>query len=170
MHQPRWLVDSSAIRARSAIAFAALLLLGGCATQSLDLQGHRGARGLAPENTLAAFERALDVGVTTLELDIGLTKDKVVVVYHDRTLNPDITRDANGAFLAARGAALASLTFAELQQYDVGRVNVASNYGKPFATQTARDSERIPALTQVFELTNKRDAARVRFNIETKLS
>ncbi|MGL5003620.1 MAG: glycerophosphodiester phosphodiesterase family protein, partial [Casimicrobium sp.] len=46
----------------------------------------------------------------------------------------------------------------------------ASNYGKPFATQTARDSERIPALTQVFELTNKRDAARVRFNIETKLS
>jgi glycerophosphoryl diester phosphodiesterase len=153
-----------------AIATLLMLLLGGCATQSFDLQGHRGARGLAPENTLAAFERALDVGVTTLEFDIGLTKDGVVVIYHDRTLNPDITRDANGVFLAARGATIASLTFGELQQCDVGRVNVSSNYGKPFATQLPRDGERIPGLAQLFELTNKRRATHVRFNIETKLS
>ncbi len=147
-----------------------VVLLSGCATQQFDLQGHRGARGLAPENTLAAFERALDLGVTTLELDIGLTKDKVVVVYHDRTLNPDITRDASGVFLTARGPAIASLSFAELQQYDVGRVNVASNYGKPFATQIPRDGERIPALAQLFKLVDSRGASRVRFNIETKLS
>ncbi len=149
---------------------ALLLMLTGCATSSFDLQGHRGARGLAPENTLAAFERALELGVTTLELDIGLTKDNVVVIYHDRTLNPDITRDATGKFLPQRGNAIASLTFAQLQQFDVGRINVESAYGKPFATQSARDGERIAALRSLFELVQKRNAGNVRFNIETKLS
>ncbi|MGI9611198.1 MAG: glycerophosphodiester phosphodiesterase family protein, partial [Acidimicrobiia bacterium] len=50
---------------------------------SFDLQGHRGARGLKPENTLPAFEAALDVGVDTLEMDLHLTSDGVVVVWHD---------------------------------------------------------------------------------------
>jgi glycerophosphoryl diester phosphodiesterase len=170
MHKLRWRASVGTALAAKVVAFIALWLVGGCATQTFDLQGHRGARGLAPENTLAAFERALDVGVTTLELDIGLTRDKVVIVYHDRTLNADITRDASGAFLPARGAVIASLSFAELQQYDVGRVNVTSNYGKTFASQTPRDGERIPALARVFELANKRGSNQVRFNIETKLS
>jgi glycerophosphoryl diester phosphodiesterase len=170
MHKPPSLVSTSLLRPNYSAAIAALLLLGGCATQSFDLQGHRGARGLAPENTLAAFERALDVGVTTLEMDIGVTKDGVVVVYHDRTLNPDITRDASGAFLAMRGAEIASLTLAELQRFDVGRLNVNSNYGKPFSSQSPRDGERIPTLASIFALANKRSANNVRFNIETKLS
>jgi glycerophosphoryl diester phosphodiesterase len=170
MHKPPSLVSTSLLRPNYIAAIAALLLLGGCATQSFDLQGHRGARGLAPENTLAAFERALDVGVTTLEMDIGVTKDGVVVVYHDRTLNPDITRDATGAFLTVRGAEVASLTLVELQRFDVGRLNVSSNYGKPFAGQSTRDGERVPTLASVFALANKRGANNVRFNIETKLS
>ena len=62
-----------------------------CAASAFDLQGHRGARGLAPENTLPAFERALQLGVTTLELDIAVTKDGVAVIHHDQTLNPDLT-------------------------------------------------------------------------------
>jgi glycerophosphoryl diester phosphodiesterase len=164
------LVSSKQLHSFRVAALAVLLLLGGCATPSFDLQGHRGARGLVPENTLAAFERALDVGVTTLEMDIGVTKDGVVVVYHDRTLNPDITRDATGAFLAMRGAEIASLALSELQRFDVGRLNVSSNYGKPFATQTPRDGERIPTLASVFALADKRGAKKVRFNIETKLS
>jgi glycerophosphoryl diester phosphodiesterase len=170
MHNQPSLANSKPINAFRAMAIAALVLLSGCATQTFDLQGHRGARGLAPENTLAAFERALDVGVATLEMDIGLTKDGVVVVYHDRTLNPDITRDASGAFLTLRGAEIASLTLAELQRFDVGRIDVNSNYGKPFASQSPRDGERIPTLASVFALANKRDAANIRFNIETKLS
>ena len=56
---------------------------------AFDLQGHRGARGLAPENTLPAFARALSIGVTTLELDVGVTRDGVVVVAHDPALNPE---------------------------------------------------------------------------------
>jgi glycerophosphoryl diester phosphodiesterase len=56
---------------------------------ALDLQGHRGARGLAPENTLFAFATALSIGVTTLEIDLGVSRDGEVVVAHDPTLNPD---------------------------------------------------------------------------------
>ena len=58
------------------------------AVSALDLQGHRGARGLAPENTLAAFAWALAIGVTTLEMDAAVTKDGIVVVSHDPALNP----------------------------------------------------------------------------------
>jgi len=73
------------------ILFMLIGLLGGPA-QAFDSQGHRGVRGLAPENTLPAFDTALRIGVTTLELDLAMTKDDVLVVSHDRRLNPDHTR------------------------------------------------------------------------------
>lgn len=135
---------------------------------AFDLQGHRGARGLAPENALPAFERALDLGVDTLELDIGLTADGVVVVHHDPALNPAITRTAEGQWLPARGPLLRSLTFAQLQAYDVGRIDPAASYARTFSVQQARDGTRIPSLAQVFALVKARGAP-VRFNIETKL-
>ncbi|MET3390395.1 glycerophosphoryl diester phosphodiesterase [Variovorax sp. 1140] len=157
---------------------ASVLVLAGCtaimptATQHFDLEAHRGGRGLAPENTLAAFSNAVDMGVTTLELDIGLTSDGVVVISHDTSLNPDHTRDANGAWLAPRsGAPIRTLTLAQLQTYDVGRINPASNYGKQFALQIPRDGERIPTLASLFAQVQARgaEAATVRFNIETKI-
>ena len=67
---------------------AFVCLLSSLAAHGFDIQGHRGARGLAPENTLAAFGRALAIGVTTLELDIGLTSDGVAVIAHDPYLAP----------------------------------------------------------------------------------
>jgi glycerophosphoryl diester phosphodiesterase len=137
---------------------------------AFDLQGHRGARGLAPENTLPAFATALALGVTTLELDTGITKDGVVVIAHDPALNPDITRDADGRWLGARGPAIFSLTHAELQRYDVGRIRLDSNYAKSFPGQTAVDGTRIPRLADLFALVRKSGNAQVRFNIETKLS
>jgi glycerophosphoryl diester phosphodiesterase len=85
------------------------------AAGAFDLQGHRGARGLAPENTLPAFATALSIGVTTLELDLAMTSDGALVVSHDRRLNPDHTRGADGAFLAAEGPAIRSLTLAQLR-------------------------------------------------------
>ena len=66
----------------------------------LDLQGHRGARGLAPENTLAAFARALSLGVTTLEMDLAMSRDGAVVVAHDPRLNPDLARGPDGRWIA----------------------------------------------------------------------
>jgi glycerophosphoryl diester phosphodiesterase len=137
--------------------------------RGFDLQAHRGGRALAPENTLAAFDNAMEMGVTTLELDIGLTADGVVVISHDTVLNPEHTRDANGAFLTAKGPAIRALTLAQLQAYDVGRIDPASNYGKQFALQVPRDGERIPTLAALFERVRARGAAQLRFNIETKL-
>src|SRR5688572_24541331 len=96
-----------------------VLSLAACAAR-FDVQGHRGARGLAPENTLPAFERALALGVDTLELDVGVTRDGVVVVGHDPSLNPDIVRGPDGAWLERRPA-INSLSFEELLRFDVGR-------------------------------------------------
>src|SRR6476646_8394088 len=104
------------------IAGFALCLALAAPAHAFDLQGHRGARGLAPENTLESFALALSIGVTTLELDLAMTKDDVLVVSHDRRLNPDHTRGPDGAFLSKEGPAIRSLTLAEVQQYDVGRL------------------------------------------------
>jgi glycerophosphoryl diester phosphodiesterase len=154
---------------KSAITLTAVALLGGCATR-FDLQAHRGGRGLMPENTLAAFSNALEIGVTTLELDVGITKDGVVVVSHDRYLNADITRDAQGKHLPERGPTITSLTLADLQRYDVGRLKPDSTYAKAFSQQKPVDGERIPQLKALFDLVEKRGARDVRFNIETKIS
>jgi glycerophosphoryl diester phosphodiesterase len=140
------------------------------AAQALDIQGHRGARGLAPENTLPAFARALSLGVSTLEMDCAITRDGVVVVSHNPALNPEITRGADGRFLEHTGRAIWSLSYAELQRYDVGRLNPARVYAKRWPEQRAVDGTRIPRLADVFALVNKSGNETVRFNIETKIS
>jgi len=150
---------------------AVLASIAGCSTtRTFDLQGHRGARGLAPENTLVAFERALAIGVTTLELDTGITKDGVVVITHDPTLNPAITRDAEGRWITAPGPAIGSLTLTELQRYDVGRLKPGTAYAGDFPEQKAADGTRIPTLAALFERVKAIGDGRVRFNIETKLT
>ncbi len=139
-----------------------------CSTH-FDLQGHRGARGLLPENTLPAYEQALRIGVTTLELDVGVSSDGVVVISHDRALNPEITRDASGQWLGAP-VLVNSLTLKQLQSYDVGRINPASAYATRFASQVPRDGTRMPALQELFERMKATQADAVHFNIETKIS
>ncbi|MEJ8811235.1 glycerophosphodiester phosphodiesterase [Variovorax ureilyticus] len=158
-----------------AALFAAAVLVAGCAAptpasrQAIDLQAHRGGRALMPENTLAAFSNAIGMGVNTLELDIGLTADDVVVISHDTALNPDHTRNAQGNFLPSKGPAIRALTLAQLQAYDVGRLDPGSNYGKQFSKQLVRDGERIPTLASLFERVRVAGADQVRFNIETKV-
>src|SRR5882672_3822539 len=138
--------------------------------QAFDLQGHRGARGLSPENTLEAFARALSIGVTTLELDLAMTKDDVLVISHDRSLNPDHTRGSDGQFLIAQGPAIRSLTLAEVQRYDVGRLKPGSAYAASLPEQRPADGARIPALTELFDLVRRLGADHVRFNVETKIT
>ncbi len=157
-------------RLRTLLCAFGLLALTGCSTLAFDAQGHRGARGLAPENTLPAFERALDIGVHTLELDVGVTADGVVVVGHDPALNPAITRDATGRWLAAKGPTIRSLTLAQLQAYDVGRINPDTPYAKTFSTQVPRDGTRMPTLASLFAFVKERGIHDVRFNIETKIN
>jgi glycerophosphoryl diester phosphodiesterase len=147
----------------------AAIALGGCATP-FDLQGHRGARGLAPENTLPAFAKALEVGVATLELDTGVTRDGIVVVAHDSVLNPDIARGPEGKWIAKKGPAIRDETYESLARYDVGRLKPESNYAKRYPMQVAVDGTRIPRLAEVFALAEKAGNRGVRFNIETKLT
>jgi glycerophosphoryl diester phosphodiesterase len=137
---------------------------------AFDLQGHRGARGLAPENTLEAFALAMSIGVTTLELDLAMTKDDVLVISHDRSLNPDHTRGPDGQFLDKQGPAIRSLTLAEVRRYDVGRLKPGSSYAASLPDQRPADGARIPALTELFELVTRMGADQVRFNIETKIT
>lgn len=137
---------------------------------AFDIEGHRGARGLAPENTLPAFAAALSIGVTTLELDVNATRDDVLVVSHDRRLNPHHTRDAAGRFLESAGPAIRSLTLEELARYDVGALKPATPYAAEFRDQVPAPGTRIPTLAEVIALVRKSGNERVRFNIETKLS
>lgn len=157
------------MRVLMGVVCGACLLISSSAL-AFDLIGHRGARGLAPENTLPAFARALSLGVTILELDTAITKDGVVVISHDPALNPNITRDKNGKWLEKTGPVIHSLNFDELQQYDVGRLKPDTKYAKSFPEQKAVDGTRIPKLTDLFALLKKSGNDRVRFNIELKVS
>ena len=155
-------------RATLLIGLASLLMTS--SVFSLDIQGHRGARGLSPENTLPAFSRALEIGVTTLELDCGVTQDGVVVVSHDPALNPDFTRDTRAQWLDQAGPSIWNLTYDELQRYDVGRLKPGTAYAQRFPRQRAVDGTSIPRLEDVFALVQRSGNVSVRFNIETKIS
>jgi glycerophosphoryl diester phosphodiesterase len=129
----------------------------------IELQGHRGARGLFPENTMAGFAGALAIGVDTLELDVGMTADGVVMVTHDARLNPDITRTRNGPWLAAAGPAIHSLRAADLADYDVGRIRPGTAYAARYPDQAPCDGAGIPALADVLRIDPQ-----VTFNVELK--
>jgi glycerophosphoryl diester phosphodiesterase len=138
--------------------------------QGFDLQGHRGARGLMPENTLPGFAKALSIGVTTLELDLAVTRDFEVVVIHNPRFEPDIARDANGAWLQQSGPSIHSMTLTTVKTYDVGRLNPASKYARRYPDQQPVDGSSVPTLGEVFELVNKSANQLVRFNIEVKIN
>ena len=135
----------------------------------VEIHGHRGARGLWPENTLPAFERALALGVDAVELDVGLTRDGVPVVHHDRRLDPDHTRDRSGAWLAPPGPLLRTLDLEALAAFDVGRAAPGGETAKRFPRQAPCDGARVPALGEVLALAQRAGGRRFRFNIEIKL-
>ncbi|MGR3810037.1 glycerophosphodiester phosphodiesterase family protein [Jiulongibacter sp. NS-SX5] len=86
-----------------------------------EIQGHRGCRGLMPENTIEAFKKAIDLGVHTLELDVVISKDKKVVVSHEPYFNPDISTDPDGIYVSKETQNnLYELEYKEIKKYDVG--------------------------------------------------
>ncbi|MDE2007071.1 MAG: glycerophosphodiester phosphodiesterase [Rhodospirillales bacterium] len=116
------------------------------------LIGHRGARGLFPENTLEGFAAALALGIDGIELDVGLTADDVAMVSHDPRLNPDIARGPDGGWIAAPGPAIRALSAAELARHDVGRLRPGSALAAAFPTQRPIDGARIPRLDAALAL------------------
>jgi len=125
-----------------------------------DIQGHRGARGLAPENTMAAFGKAIDLGVTTLELDVVMTRDGVFAVHHDLQLNPKLCTSPGGE--SVRRRPLAELDFRDISGLDCG----SRRPGK-FPEQTLSPGEQIPRLEEVLDLAIEAPYP-VRLSIEIK--
>ncbi len=117
-----------------------------------DLIGHRGARSLFPENTIAGFRAALAAGVSQFEIDVAMTGDGVAVLSHDPRLAPDLTRGPDGAWLETAGPAIWHLRFADLAGYDVGRLRPNSRTRRRFCRQVAADGATIPSLDQVLRL------------------
>ncbi|MCC7382041.1 MAG: glycerophosphodiester phosphodiesterase [Deltaproteobacteria bacterium] len=132
----------------------------------IEVQGHRGARAILPENTLPAFEYALKVGVDVLELDLAVTKDDRLVVSHDPILNPVLCLGPDGK-APAEEVVIRAITLAELKRYDCGTLR-----NPRFPGQTPQPGARVPTLEEVFDLLlrSKHEAAkRARLNLETKL-
>ena len=129
-----------------------------------EVQGHRGARGMFPENTLHGFRAAATLGVRTMELDVGTTRDGAVVVHHDPALNPDTTRDGAGRWLDDTGPLLRDLTLAQLREYDVGRLRPGTAYAEAYHGQVPQNFARVPTLDEVLALDPT-----LRWNIELKV-
>ncbi len=117
-------------------------------TMNFEIQGHRGCRGLMPENTIPAFKKAIDLGVQTLELDVVISQDKQVVVSHDPFFNPDCTIDPQGNQVTKKTSGnLYLLDYQEIKKYNVGAGNKnfpeqqkLSTY-KPLLSDMIRESE-----------------------------
>jgi glycerophosphoryl diester phosphodiesterase len=153
----------------AAIILAAISIVIAGKSMAFDLEAHRGGRALLPENTLPAFANVLSLGVDTLELDVGVTADGEVIISHERGLNPDLARDASGAYVAPPGTPFVKLRLDEVRTHDVGRIRPDSSYAKQFADQRAVPGTRIPTLRELFALVHKSGNTRVRLNIETKI-
>jgi glycerophosphoryl diester phosphodiesterase len=134
-----------------------------CASQAgiqLDVQGHRGARGLMPENSIPAFREALRLGVPTLELDLQVTQDRKLVVYHDPRLNRKLCVRDDGRRLS--NVSIETLRYDELANVDCGRI-----VDPRFPEQQTIAGTRIPRLEDVLKLARDADYP-VRLSIEMK--
>lgn len=149
------------------LLFAALL----CCAPALQagtiaVHGHRGSRGTVPENTLPAFEAALLAEADVLEMDLGVTKDGVVVVSHEPKVTPERCLGPDGKKLE-QAVPIRSLTLAELKQYDCGTL-----LNPKFPQQLPVPGERMPTLDEVFTMVKASGyeaAPKAEFNIETKI-
>lgn len=138
---------------------------------SIDIQGHRGARGLAPENTLAGFRSAINLGVTTIELDIGVTKDGIPIIFHDTAINPQLCLQLDGQpiFLDSlgHGPFIKDLTLAEIKSFDCGTLNPdLSRFPEP--PRVNIPGEKIPTLQELFDLLIEYPEKDIWCNIELK--
>jgi len=133
--------------------------------------GHRGAAGLAPENTLAAFRKALDLGVDGLETDVLLTADGKIVLHHDFSLNPAIARAPGGEWTSGSSELLIKdLSLAQVKTYDVGRLKPNTRYAGRYPDQQPADGQRIPTLRELLGLLKARNDTKTMLLIEIKTS
>lgn len=136
---------------------------------AVQIYAHRGGRGLSPENTLPAYQTSLGIGVDYVDMDINMTKDGTLVVQHDRSLNPAITKGSNGQFINPKQKIwVKDLTFQQLEQYTVGEIDPKSYYHALFPYQHSVPNTHIPTLVQVIHYIKSTAGKNVGFQIEIK--
>ena len=118
---------------------------------------HKGGAGLKPENTLAAFAHARDMGGDGAELDVQLSRDGEVVVFHDFRLKPEICRAPDGHWIRKPTPRVKDLLLSELKRYDVGRLEPNTDYARSFPSLEPVDGERIPTLGEVIATVRERE-------------
>ena len=155
----------------SGLFASAYLLMSACSQPVFDVQGHRGSRGLMPENSIPAFIHAIDLGVTTLEMDVVITQDSQVVVSHEPFMSNVICTDPDGHEMLEGDGDLHNIyqmTYEEVAQYDCGNKN------HPDFPLQKKLSVAKPLLSEVIhEVENYLEANNlppVNYNIETKSS
>ncbi len=110
--------------------------------------GHRGARGILPENSMLGFEFAMSTGAHLLEFDVVMTADFVPVITHNHRLHVPTFRDQSGQFLTSEPK-VADLKLEEVKTYDIGRIDGSSAYGRRFPDQAQMDGVRVPRLSEL---------------------
>ncbi|WP_241661091.1 MULTISPECIES: glycerophosphodiester phosphodiesterase family protein [Thermomonospora] len=140
----------------------------------IEVHGHRGARGLRPENTLPGFAHALELGVDAIELDVGLTADGVVVVNHDQSLSPVTTADTvpvvpDDPLFPYVGRELRDLTLAQIKTVEAGVRRLGPDQDRdPFVlTQLPVPGTRVPTLAEVCALLQDLHAVRLAVELKT---
>ena len=113
--------------------------------------GHRGARGILPENSMIGFDFALRTGAHLLEFDVVLTKDDIPVITHNHRLHAPSFRGPDGEFLSTEPK-ISALTWAEIEKFDVGRLDGDTAYGRRFPDQAQLDGIRVPRLLELLEV------------------
>lgn len=134
-----------------------------------DLEAHRGGRDVRPENTLYSYAYAIELGATSIECDIQLTKDGQIVMSHNPILNSDITRDENGNYIENNKYDIRLMTVDELKKFDVGVMdpNCGEYYDLHGKTQFTYDA-KIPTLEELMQLIQSYGDKNIVLNIETK--
>ena len=138
-------------------------------SQKFDIEGHRGCRGLMPENTIPAFEKALKLGVTTLELDVCISKDRQVVVSHEPYMNALFCSKPDGTTVTKADEKVLNLfamPYSEIRKYDSGiRGNVLFPEQQKLATFKPLLRDMLKACEQYIKVNN---LPKVQYNIEIK--
>lgn len=136
---------------------------------NFDIQGHRGARGLSPENTIPAFIKALDIGVTTLELDLVVSKDKRMIISHEPFFSHEICKNMEGEPIPAeaeRNYNIYEYTAEEIQKFDCGSLG---HPGFKEQEKQAAPKPTLKAMVQAIEeYIQENNLNKVSYNMETK--
>ena len=134
----------------------------------IKIYGHRGARGVLPENTLDSFQYLFDNDIKAYETDILISKDLIPVITHDFRLSPSMTKDSEGNWLENEDVKIIDLTYDQISKFEVGSLNKLTKYGRRFLNQKKLPNQKIPKLSQLLDLTTKNNNSNLIINLEIK--